>query len=118
MTTLSNGTDTITPILVNGYDTSREARTIVHDILGREDPDVTLRPAGTRRGTLELVFDDEASAAAAVTAHAAAGVWTLTEVDVPTIAMQYVVVDGDLGRRLDETRAAWLVTIPYREVLP
>ncbi|WP_056653302.1 hypothetical protein [Agromyces sp. Root81] len=117
-TTLSNGTDTVTPDAVNGYQTNREARTIAHDILGRGDPDITLRPASTRRGSLELLFADEAPAAAAEVAHAGAHVWTLANTDLGTIGMLYVVAEGGITRALDDTRACWLVSIPFREVLP
>jgi hypothetical protein len=117
-TTLSNGTDTIAPDLVDGYESSRTARTLTHDVIGRADPDITLRPADTRKGQLRLVFGDEAAAAAAEISHAGTSVWTLTTSDLTTIGMRYVVAEGDVTRILDATRACWIVTVPFREVLP
>lgn len=119
MTTLSNGTVTITPELVTGYETMRTARTIAHDVIGRPDPDVTLRAAGTRKGRLELLFVDEASANQAAQLHAAASVWTLADPDLSTIGMLYVVAAGDITSSLeDQSRELWLVSVPYLEVLP
>lgn len=119
MTTLSNGTTTITPTTVDGYEALQEARTIAHTIIGRAADDFTLRPAGPRTGTLKLVFDDAASADEARTLHAGVHVWTLVDPDVSTIGMQYVVEGGSISPALDdETRAVWIVSVPFREVLP
>jgi hypothetical protein len=107
---------TTTPLLALGYETSRESANILHWILGRPDPDVTLRTAKLRRGTLRLLYADETSAARACQLHAAAEVWTLTDDDLPTANMRYV-VQGTIDRKLDEaTSLRWLVTIGYQEV--
>jgi hypothetical protein len=118
MTTLSNGTATITPTLVDGYSAGQEARTIAHPIISRPGPDdVTLRPAGPRTGILRLLFATEADAEAARALHAAPYVWTLTDADLSSIGMDYVVEGGTLGAALeDETRELWLLEIPFREV--
>jgi hypothetical protein len=78
-TTLTSGATVITPNTVDGYQSARPAQTIIHRVIGRADPDVTLRPAGTRTGTLELVFGVEATAIAAEQALAGADVWTLSD---------------------------------------
>lgn len=119
MTTLHNGTDTVTPVLVTGYVSQRETQSVVHRIIGRADPDVSLRPAALRTGTLELLFDSEADAEAAELAHAGSAVWTLTDTDRSTVGMIYVVADGSITRTLDdETRDYWLVAVPFVEVSP
>lgn len=119
MATLSNGTDTISPELVTGYQSTREPRTIVHNILGTSSVDVTVRPAGPRSGTLELLILSEADAAAAETALSGATVWTLTDADRSTIGMSFVVSGGAITRTLeDETRQLWLVSVPFVEVAP
>jgi hypothetical protein len=118
VTTLSNGTATITPDAVDGYDAEQEARTISHEIIGRTDDDVTFRPAGPRSGALRLVFGSEADADEARALHAAPAVWTLTNPGRPTLGMLYVVANGSIGITLDATRAAWVVTVPFREVAP
>jgi hypothetical protein len=118
MTTITNGTITITPDLVLGWDSAREARTVMHPVLARPDPDVTLRPSAVRTGRLQLWFTDQGDAVAAELAHAAATVWSLDAgPDAPDLP-GYVVsgpvtlhADGpDLNR--------WLVEVEYTEVVP
>jgi hypothetical protein len=117
-TTITNGVDTITPTLVNGYRTARPSRNIEHDILDRADPDVSLQAAGTRSGVLELVFDTEADAAEAEDLHAGTSTWLLGNTDHTTVDMAYVLAaGGTLERELDDTRKAWIVRVPYREVI-
>lgn len=116
-TTLTNGTDTVTPVLVTGYESARETQTVVHRVIGRADPDISLRPAALRTGTLELLFDSETDAEAAELAHAQAAIWTLTDFDRSTVGMSYVVADGSVTRTLDdETRTYWTVAVPFVEV--
>jgi hypothetical protein len=118
MTTISNGTTTITPRLVLGYAARQQSRNVVHEVIGRRDPDVTLRPAGTRTGTLRLLFLTEAAAASAFDDLGSADVWTLLDADVSTIGMAFV-VDGQMEVSLDDrTITRWTVSVEYREVLP
>jgi hypothetical protein len=117
-TTITNGVDTITPTLVNGYRSGRPSRNVEHDILDRADPDVSLQPAGTRKGTLELVFDTEADAVAAETLHAGISTWLLGNTDHASVDMAYVLAaGGEVELELDDTRKAWVVRVPFREVL-
>lgn len=119
MTTITHSTGVITPTVVDGWSASREARTKVHDILGRSDPDVTLRPAGLRAGTLKLVFATEQAAADAVAVLAVPQVLTLADADRPSLAGRFVAADGTIELQLDdETRDVWIVTCPFREVAP
>lgn len=108
---------TITPEVVNGFEASRAARTIVHTILGRSDPDITYRPAGLRKGELSLVFGTGAEAAAAEAILVTPQIFTLSDPDVPEVAMSFVVADGDITRALDlETQSVWIVGVPFQEV--
>lgn len=118
METITDGTTTITPELVLGYETAQEGRTIVHDILGRPDPDVSLAPTTTRAGTLELFFATADDAEQARVMHTQAAVFTYTATDNPTTSMRYVVAGGGLRVSLDDrTRRRWTVSVAYREVL-
>ncbi|KAA9105004.1 hypothetical protein [Microbacterium rhizomatis] len=112
------GASTIAPTVVLGYSSERAAQNIVHPILGAESPDVTLRPALLRSGTLSLGFSDtgsEGSSRAAETLLAAVGVGSLASTDRATVAMPFVVV-GTVRRELeDATRNAWIVTFGYQE---
>lgn len=115
MTTITDGTTTIAPALVLGYDTAQPTRNVFHDILGRPDPDVSLAPAALRSGTLSLLFltAGEAQAARAVVTDAV--VLTLTDVDVPETDMRFV-VSGDIATTLDTETYLWTIDVPYREV--
>ncbi|MEV4738539.1 MULTISPECIES: hypothetical protein [unclassified Microbacterium] len=116
MTTITHATGVITPTIVDGYTAARSPRTIMHPILGRDADDVTLRPASLRRGSLTLVFALEVDARAAVTALTTPQVLTLADPDV-SIGMSFVVAEDDVTLELDdETRDAWIVTTPFREV--
>lgn len=107
----------ITPTIVDGYKAARSPRTLVHPILGREDDDVTFRPASLRKGTLTLVFALEADAWAAVNVLATPQVLTLTDSDI-SIGMEFVVTESEIEPELDDgTRVVWTVTFPFHEVL-
>lgn len=119
-TVITHASGTITPTVVLGYESEREARTIVHSILGRANPDVTLRPAGLRTGTLTLGFEGataEADSLEAENVHAAVGSFAVVSTDRDTIEMPYV-VSGRITRALDDqTRDAWTVAIDFQEVI-
>lgn len=118
-TTITHSTGTILPTVVNGYEASRESRTIVHPILNRSNPDVTFRAPGLRRGSLVCVFATETAAVAAFAVLSVPQVLTLSDTSAPSVAMSFVVAEGDLNVALDpETRVVWLVTVPFVEVLP
>ena len=118
-TTITAGSVTITPTLVEGYAATAPARTLVHDILGRTAPDITLRPAGLRTGTLTLLIAVEARAVEAFTALCAGVVCTLAS-DERSISMPFIVPDGQqVGIKLDDTtRDHWHITVPFQEVAP
>lgn len=116
-TIITHGAGTITPEVVDGYEAVRQARSIVHNIIGRPDPDVTFRPAGLRSGTLSLVFATSARAHAAASVLAVPGRFNLTDVAVPEVSMAFVVAGGEISVQLDSaTRTVWTVTIPFQEV--
>lgn len=120
MATISTGAAIITPSIVLGYQSAREPRTIIHDILGRESPDVTLRPASLRAGTLSLGFEGDGAEASSRTAEAllsAASTFTFSEDGVASVAMTFVVSGSSISRELEnETRAAWIVSFGYQEI--
>jgi len=106
----------LNPDLALGYATTRYSENIIHKIVGRSNPDVTLRPAALRTGTLRLLFSSEYAANAAVNFHARAAVFTLTDTDLPLSGMRYV-LSGKADRELDEeTLLRWVVTVDYQEI--
>lgn len=119
MATFSNGTDSITPILIDGYSSESPSGTVVTPLLGSEDVAVTLRPASLRTGTMRLnMGPDEDAAAAAETALRGAHVWTLVTDDRESVDMSFVVTDR-ITRELDnQTRGVWFVGFGWQEVNP
>ena len=106
----------ITPLAVTEYKVEQQAGNIVHHILGRTDPDITLRPTGLRSGTLTLVFTTSAAADDARRQHAAGAVFALTSAAVPAINMSYVLA-GRLGT-IQGNANEWTLTIDFQEVTP
>lgn len=118
MSTITHAAGVIVPVVAGGWEATRPARSVVHEVLGRSDPDVTLRPAGTRRGTLRLVFAAEADAADASVVLGRGEVFTFADPDRGTLGMSFVVADGDVSLSLDdETRDVWIVLVPFVEVV-
>jgi hypothetical protein len=143
-TTITYPGGIIAPTLVNGYDSERATGTVVHQILGRSDPDVTIRPAALRSGRLRLIFADTpasssdgglvydgdgyivetgggsvpagADSKACEDAHAAGGVFTLGGEERTSIPMSYV-PKGAIRRTLDpDTMDVWIVEVDFHEV--
>lgn len=117
---ITRGVDTIEPTIIEGYRSERESRNIVHPILGRAEPDVTLRPSSLRGGSLTLGFEsatseDDSKAAEDILGDS--GVFALTSSDRSTVDMSFVVVGTPARELEDETRDAWLVVFEYQEVL-
>jgi hypothetical protein len=115
--TVPSRTASTTPVLVTGYEARRETRSVLHNVIGRVDPDVTLLPATLRTGTLRLLYDNEAAAAEAEAMHAQAQVFTFRDDDLSTVGMKYVLSGGLLRTLDDPTRAAWTVAADFQEVL-
>lgn len=109
----------VTPILVDGYEATREPGNVVHDIINKTYPDVTLRAPGARRGSLRLLFATEADAINAFAAMAYVGDFTITDPDVPGIEMRFVVAEGGLYIGIDDqSRNVWWVEVPFVEIAP
>ncbi|MCK2028095.1 hypothetical protein KZC56_17495 [Microbacterium sp. SSW1-47] len=115
--TITHAAGSITPRVIEGYTATREARTVIHDILNQSNPDVTLRAAGPRRGSLKCVFPTETEAVAAFGVFSVPQVLLLTDAAVPSVGMSFVVAEGDLTVSLDpDTRVVWIVNVPFVEV--
>jgi hypothetical protein len=109
--------DIVVPILLTGYETTREAGGIVHRIANSNTNRATLRPAGPRSGTLELLVEDAAAAAVAAGRFSSANAWRVVDDETPEINMTFVITGGDITTQLDdETRVRWLVRVPFEEV--
>ncbi|QEA29707.1 hypothetical protein FGL91_14810 [Microbacterium sp. CBA3102] len=114
-TIINHSAGTLTPVAVSSWESSVEVRTIVHHILGRTDPDVTLRPASMRQGTLTLTFDAAAAATAARSVLELPQLLTLVSAEVPEVGMSFVVANGSIGEVLGAA-GQWTITVPFQEV--
>jgi hypothetical protein len=109
--TIDNGDVTLEPELVLGFDTVRPGRSVVHQIIGRAEPDIVLRDAGTRAGTLRLFFVTEADASFAQDELGTPSVWTLDE---PALIFS---VTGDVSvSAVGPGYARWTVDAGFQEV--
>lgn len=116
-TSITHAAGVITPAAMKGWDARADTRSLVHTILGRPDPDVTLRPTGMRRGALTLVFADGAAAYSARAILAVPQLLTLANPDVAQVSMPFVVAGGELGDVLGAA-GEWTLTVPFQEVSP
>ena len=115
-TTITHASSTITPDLIDGFNAARQSANIVHQILGLAEPDVTIRPALLRAGTLRLIFSDETASKDAEDLHATGGIFTLASTERASIDMDYV-VSGTVRRYLSpETRNYWVLEVDFQEV--
>jgi hypothetical protein len=118
MSTISDGTTTITPLLVLSPETSRDSRNVSHDVIGRDYPDVTLYPASLRTGTITFLCADEDASVEIENLHKAAAVITYVSSDNASMSMTYV-PSGKIARTLDTgTLTRWLVAVDFQEVQP
>lgn len=113
--TISDGTTSVYPVQILGYESTRKVQNRVHDLLNGDDA-ITLLPNKLRSGRLELLFNNLADAQACFALHSSAVRLTLTEDETPAVSMQYVAND-EIQIRVDPaTQSAWIVRAGYREV--
>lgn len=109
---LTSGAASIAPLALSDYSADQEGGSIRHDILGRREPDITLRPVGMRNGDFTLDFPTEPAVAEARESLSAAAVWTLVHSERPSVNMRFIV------RRLSRAVAAdgrWSIRVSFEE---
>lgn len=115
-TTIVSAAGTTTPDLVLGYETTRESRNIVHDLLDGGIA-VSIYPARPRSGTLRLFYTTEEQAQISLWLHGQPTTFSLASDDLEEIDMTYVVY-GAVEMALDEgTVVVWTVSVGYQEVI-
>jgi hypothetical protein len=118
MTTVTKGAITLTPLLMIDPEYSRESGNIVHKILGRSTPDITLAPALLRTGTHKFLCADRSAAVALEALHTSPGVLTLVDATLDGYGMKYVLANGSLTSAPDAAvRSRWIVQVPFQEVI-
>ncbi len=116
-TIITDATSTVTPDLVLEYNTERESRNVLHNVIGKAEPDVSLELDGLRFGTLHLFFEAREDAWTAYEALGAIGTWELTDTDYPQIGMNFVRTRA-MKMGLDPvSRRRWIIEMDYQEVI-
>lgn len=116
-TTITKATVTITPLEVLGYQSVRKTGNLLHQVIGRNDVDVTFKAAGLRSGTISMLFPTQAAALQCEALYASPGIAVLADTDIPGIGMAHV-PSGDITVTLDdESRALWTVDVQFQEVV-
>lgn len=113
--TARNGAGSTAPVVIDGYETARESRNVIHDLIGGGIA-VSLILPRPRSGELILRYTDEVQAWGALSVLSHESAYALTDSDRPGVGMTFV-VDGDVQLSLDDdTRDTWTVTVPYQEI--
>lgn len=116
MATITSGILTFTPSLITAWAVSQTSRNVVHEIMMRATPDVTLKPASSRSGTLDMLFSSSTEAEAARVALAAGTVFTISGAETWLEGFTFV-ASGTISATLDDsTRVLWTVSADFREV--
>jgi hypothetical protein len=113
--TANNGAGSTAPTVIDGYETERESRNVVHDLIGGGIA-VTLILPRPRSGELTLHYATEVQAWGALALLSNESAYTLTDSDRPGVGMTFV-VNGSVQLALDDdTRDTWTVSLPYQEI--
>lgn len=110
---LTLGASTLTPTALSEYTSDQAGGAILHEILGRRDPDVTFRPSNLRTGSFVLDFPTEAASASARVALSAAGGWTLAHSERTSVNMRFIV--RNVSRPV-ESDGRWMLQVQYEEI--
>lgn len=104
----------VTADLVTGYDATRPSSSVVHEIIGREDPVVRLGPLKLRRGTLTFWCASYATLRAALDVYRRGEVVLLRQPDFPGFDMYHVVTEARESG-YDEGRQRWRLDVTFIE---
>lgn len=109
---------TATAIFAIGYEVTRPARSVVHEVPNTLSPPVTFKEAGPRSGTIEYLFADREQCRRAEVIHAEASYIMLEDADWPDSPMRYVAQDEIVSTLDPETRTRWILSTGFTEVKP
>jgi hypothetical protein len=119
ITNLPTGESTTAAEEMLRFRSSRPSSTVVHTIIGAAAPDLTLKPAGPRAGTFDLLCLNTAAAQEVDAFLRLSGPFTITGVGTPVAELTFVVGPGDVGVDLDGQTftGKYVVTVAFTEVL-
>lgn len=116
--TITDGTTVITPELILGWNASQATRNIIHPIIGKASPDVTLKAAGLRTGNLELLFMNATEAETARTMLSQALPFLIESDEAFLDNFRFVVASSISSALEDTTRNMWTISVDFQEVTP
>lgn len=117
-TTITAGSLSFSPTLITGWSTAKESRNVIHAIIGRTHPDVTLKPAQARTGTLEMFFIVGTDAFLADSILASGAVFTISSDETPWVDGLSFVLSGSITATLTpDTRSSWMLSADFQEVI-
>jgi hypothetical protein len=96
------------------WDSTRNARTTVHEVIGRPDPIAVLRAAALQAGTITFVCPDYLTAEQLAEQLALPRVFMLRQADVPGLGLYFVVTT--LGLTNTEPAPHWQLSVQFAEV--
>jgi hypothetical protein len=117
---ISNGTSTVTPSAIVGYQSTRATQNVLHAVIGRGDVDVSFNPTGLRTGTLTMLYSTLALALAAEVFYSATGgKFVLTDGDFGgALTMTHVPFGNIVVAYLDDTAGqGWTLAVDFQEVV-
>lgn len=116
MATITRGTTTLTPSVLAPTSLTRRSRSVVHDVIGTDEVEITGRAPGPRSGDVRAVWPTQAAAEAAAEALAVPGPpWTFTG---PGQTFTAAVVGDVTLESLTDWGGTWQVTVGVQEIAP
>lgn len=98
---------------------SRQTRTVAHQLLQDDRSDYTLLPPEPRAGTMTLRFPDAATAHAAADFFADPAEYHLYPINPEVCSARFVVHGGQIVvAQTGGGHRSWTVSLPWREVTP
>lgn len=119
MSIITRTSDSLTtvPTFIQGYEATYAGANIRHDLVDG-GISTTLMMHKPRTGTLELYYQDRATAWAGVALLLAVDTFTLTDTDVPDVDMLFQADDivPAIEVALPEDRSLWVVRLSFQEL--
>jgi hypothetical protein len=110
------GGDELTPaLIVKPYSSSRRIRTLAHQLAQSDDVRLTYVPAESAAGVMQLTYELEADAIAAVAYFGTAGEFLTSSPDIAGLPARFAVAGGDLRYELDDQVQLFHVYVPWKE---
>lgn len=103
--------------LVTGYDATRASQSTIHEIVGRQDPLVTIGRLAKRRGRLSVFCPDHATAMGVVEVYSLGQVVMLRQATHSGMDMYHVATDVAVSPlTVDGGGSRWQVSVSFVEV--